>query len=549
MRILKTFIFLAITASILSSEHCVFYNSQNAPSIKLLSEVIDCYVIARYEHSFNTQGWSRLHIQTKATDDHDDQQVAYLAGYLEGFLTSDLIQNHYYNLNHSQFNGEGLPANVKQFFINQYAFMDKQYKEIIKEATSQATKEYKFWNAATANHFQYLGLVDGYNSSVKEENQIDLYNMQIISSTGDLFDLIYYQSNSFPCLTCLSPEELTMNIITNGHCSALIKLADDFSDVFFAHNSWFVYANMTRILKEYNFTLSGSKANSMIMSSYPGVLASMDDFYLTSAKLVVIETTNSVFDEQLYAHLTPSSVQTWSRAAVANRLANSPEEWVSYFEIANSGTYNCQFMVADIKRIDLENKVISDGALLVAEQIPGLILSEDVTEYLKKGYWASYNIPYIRQIWEVSGYAELLAKRPEQYTVLDYNLASRAQIFRRDSWQVKDIESMKWQIRHNDYQGDELSLNDPSLTISCRYDLAKRGACFGAYDAKVTSLKTIIESLGLKFFAVAGPTTQQPPLVWEGKACAGSPRKGLRDDYRFDWVEFETSFTNKALEE
>ena len=34
------------------------------------------------------------------------------------------------------------------------------------------------------------------------------------------------------------------------------------------------------------------------------------------------------------------------------------------------------------------------GLLWVAEQIPGLVASGDMTEQLARGYWPSYNIPY-----------------------------------------------------------------------------------------------------------------------------------------------------------
>jgi hypothetical protein len=43
-------------------------------------------------------------------------------------------------------------------------------------------------------------------------------------------------------------------------------------------------------------------------------------------------------------------------------------------------------------------KELPAGLLWVAEQIPRLIASADVTQQLARGYWPSYNIPYFQQV-------------------------------------------------------------------------------------------------------------------------------------------------------
>ena len=48
------------------------------------------------------------------------------------------------------------------------------------------------------------------------------------------------------------------------------------------------------------------------------------------------------------------------------------------------GTYNNQYMVIDLKRIRLSER-ISDGALWVVEQIPGLVEGGDQTDILRTG--------------------------------------------------------------------------------------------------------------------------------------------------------------------
>ena len=49
-----------------------------------------------------------------------------------------------------------------------------------------------------------------------------------------------------------------------------------------------------------------------------------------------------------------------------------------------TGTYNNQYMIIDLKKIELD-KTIGDGALWVVEQIPGLVQGADQTPILREG--------------------------------------------------------------------------------------------------------------------------------------------------------------------
>jgi len=86
------------------------------------------------------------------------------------------------------------------------------------------------------------------------------------------------------------------------HCSAIVKLLPDNKDVVFAHNTWDSYAGMgPRIFKQYTFPILRHGFAEMHYSTYfsssPGLLSSVDDFFVVSgfANLGVIETTNSLF--------------------------------------------------------------------------------------------------------------------------------------------------------------------------------------------------------------------------------------------------------------
>jgi hypothetical protein len=82
-------------------------------------------------------------------------------------------------------------------------------------------------------------------------------------------------------------------------------------------------------------------------SSYPGNLFSTDDWYTTSAGLAVTETTIDNHNTTLWQHVLPTSVLTWLRTMVANRLAKTGPDWAAAFALHNSGTYNNEFHVVD----------------------------------------------------------------------------------------------------------------------------------------------------------------------------------------------------------
>lgn len=66
---------------------------------------------------------------------------------------------------------------------------------------------------------------------------------------------------------------------------------------------------------------------------------SLDDFYILGSGLVMLQTTNSVFDQTLMKQVVPESLLAWQRVRIANMMADSGKTWAETFSKCNSGKY------------------------------------------------------------------------------------------------------------------------------------------------------------------------------------------------------------------
>uniref|UniRef100_A0A2D4KS15 Phospholipase B-like n=1 Tax=Micrurus paraensis TaxID=1970185 RepID=A0A2D4KS15_9SAUR len=154
-----------------------------------------------------------------------------------------------------------------------------------------------------------------------------------------------------------------------------------------------------------------------------------------------METTIGNNNNKLWKFIKPdNSVLEWLRNIVANRLARTGAEWATIFEKFNSGTYNNQWMIVDYKTFVPGMVAPQRGLLAVLEQIPGMVITADMTKLLyQEGYWASYNVPYFQDIFNTSGLPALVQKYGDWFT---YEKTPRAQIFRRNQTLIRDMDSM-----------------------------------------------------------------------------------------------------------
>ncbi|XP_078610186.1 phospholipase B-like 1 [Branchiostoma floridae x Branchiostoma japonicum] len=482
--------------------------------------------VATYDDRLTENGWGVLNVVSgfgpKKLSDND---IMYLAGYLEGVLTQERIYQHYLNLYGIFFMGksEDLVGKVKKFYTAQDTWVRAQ----VKQSTDPVMEHLSYILS------QYDGLVKGYNDNVDPPVKLDIFAFQLLNGNGDTFDIIpAVNPSSRPDFSNMSRVEIDDWVLSHSHCSALIKVLGAYENVYMSHSSWFNYAATMRIYKHYNFNIANpaTATRKMSFSSYPGYLESLDDFYLMDSGLVMLQTTNNVFNGTLYDLVKPESILAWQRVRTANMLARNGDQWGAIMNVHNSGTYNNQYMIIDLNLIEL-GKTIHDGALYVVEQIPGLVMSADQTDILRAGYWPSYNIPFYEKVYNLSGYPEFAKSQGLDYT---YQLAPRAKIFRRDAGKVKDMESMKAIMRYNDYLHDPYSKGNPCSAICCRKDLAKVGAKpDGCYDTKVSDYHM---ARNLTSFAINGPTlgTGLEPFSWSDKFKIS--HIGLPNVYNFSFV-------------
>ena len=501
---------------------------------------------ATYTPLYEEKGWDFLVLSSYdgVDDKYPDEVKNFAMGYLEGVLTYKRIYPSYYNLNnYKYYNNSGkMPDSTYEFFQKNLLFMQNM--------TSLYKDTDPYWHEVNNLYMQMRGLHEGYNLMAPESEKIDLVHFQTVVSLGDVDELANWKKEERPDFSKMTDEEYMDYFNFRSHCSAIFKVADDFSDVWFGHNTWTTFNKLIRIYKEYKYVPNPKfpvKAQTITMSSYPAAVNSQDDFYITDALLSIIETTNGVHNLTLFDLLTPESLMCWMRTMVANRLTDDGYSWTQVFSKYNSGTYNNQFQILDLKLIDTEKKTISPGAMYIVEQLPGSCDVQEVTDILKKGYWPSYNTPFIMAVREKAGTIDSIKEKPSTAVTQDYDTCVRAKIFRREQYKVNSIDTYKDLIRFNDYTEDEYSLGNPSYSIAARYDLNINATnCYGATDAKFASVNEIKTKGKKKVHIIGGPTTSHgiKPFKWSEAECKlAHPIRfkiiGQVDEYNFDWIDYE----------
>ncbi|ORC88091.1 lysosomal/endosomal membrane protein p67 [Trypanosoma theileri] len=541
-------------------------------------------------NSFSTTGWDVVHVRADEAfihlhglDNYTQRQLAYRAmGYGEGYATQKQLEATLYN---NFLGADGIAALMKEapvlveWIDTHLAFMESRVKKNNDDDIDTDNDNDDNDNDDNETYGQELqqllalmdGMVLGYNDRLPHgENKLNRSWLFYLNFQAEMGDVLTAKLSS----TALQQlRERMPRFLTDLHCSALVKVVKN--DIFFSHVTWNSFNSMLRQYKTYRV---GSRF--VTMSTYPGFIHSLDDWYMTHARLAVMETTIGVSNSSLIKeYISPETVSEFLRVMIANFLAESSPGWVHIFSRYNSGTYNNQWMILNMANVYNESGLLlPSDTFWVAEQLPGNtypvgITAADMSAHLNRyGYWASYNLPYFENVYSLSG----TGKMKEMYgDFFSYTECPRAKMFARNHSDVKNLESMKGVMRYNNYKMDPLSLIpnctgagldnhtcNPAfssmLTIASRGDLNPKGdeknygplfkyvghRDHGATDVKIASWSGMINEDADTFIAhvICGPTNdQQPTFEWSDDLFDPMPPLyGIPKVYNFPFMTFTT---------
>jgi hypothetical protein len=427
---------------------------------------------ATYRDDVATDGWGKLRVESHGG--HSLEQ-AFAAGCAQGVVMQPRMDQYWFNYRVNEYGAENPEAcDLLKHFVQ----VQLDYSRSVVNGTvpPPAGASPAFLESLAHVMAQFDGLVQGYAlSAATTQSPMSELDVYMLNAVGDLEDLNGICSGTVElgvdALQALGwPKQewdgmLRKNIpvkLRETDCSGLIRVAPDGSDLFFAQATWRGYYAMLRTYTV--FTLPYTPAEIMSFSASPGFLMSKDDFAVTggaAAGLMIMETTNSVFNRTLFSdNLTPFSILTWQRSAMAMQWATSGEQYTQIMATNQSGTYNNQWDVVDTKLFK-PGGALEDNLLWTIELVPGLSQAQDTTDVLRKqGYFPSYNIPFFQSIYDISGYPARVAKYGDDYS---YTKCPRARIFARNATVVTGRAEMHALMRYNNFQHDPLSHDDPIL--------------------------------------------------------------------------------------
>lgn len=525
-----------------------------------------------WEDTYDQTGWSVLAVHTNTAV--DDRTAAAAAGYFEGQMTALRIEQQANNMGVQTYNVSDTLKAYLAANANWVASMEKMAANL-----QSGTPERKIWYHETLLRTQLEGIYQGYLAGRGNLSKpvlptaLTFDQLLLLNLGGDLEDLGNYESQT---ATRKGVEDVTP-VLGGGRCSAVIRLTDDNSDIFVSQETWSSLNTMLRIWKMYDFPFLVDDGNSTVrvpgqrvaFASYPGVVASLDDFYVVSSGLVVQETTIGNSNPELYKQfLTPFSLFEFQRNVIANRLADTGASWGPIYLKWNSGSYNNMNMIVDYNLFNPGQASLKPETVLIVEQIPGYVVTTDVTPMLSKDrYFASYNVAFDPMIRRLSGVDDDEAKYGPLFS---YDNSPRAQIFRRDAPKVHTLDDLKQLLRSCDFKNDPLSSQLPTCAylgwknctpaftsencIATRGDLNPVNGVYPlpmyghrnhiASDAKISHFQTFNAST-VPADVICGPVGSKdnpqstPTFRWSTSDYKALPHLGHPDAFEFDWQHIQ----------
>lgn len=309
----------------------------------------------------------------------------------------------------------------------------------------------QYWYQVRLFYNQIRGIAAGFAKGAKRSRsdyEIPFEDFLLINSWSDLKDLRGYYEQFIMNGTKMAQSQEKMSIEdVRGSMLLKVQPVDGTVEFLFGHSTAGSYSTMIRILKKYRFqyhTSADEKSHKVpvtdiVFTGYPGIISSLDDFYMISGdhvRITIGGVEMKYKNETLWRVLDlENSIFLSARLMTANRLCHSGKTWARIMS-RHPDTGSKQWIVADMKRfnfVNLEEKSMlsneidindsqinktgfdSDeihlkitkyykGTFWIVDQVPGRLHAEDETEDIfREGYFVSNGFPYFDETYNLSG--------------------------------------------------------------------------------------------------------------------------------------------------
>ena len=467
----------------------------------------------------------------------------YVAGYAEGYLTHEEIENYRANSYPTlEMEGEAYPPKAFKEYVQKQL---EYFNAVLADMPTEGTPENSFWKTVNGTLNWLDGLAAGLEAATGvRTTREDVYYLQSMMDFESLE-------------AAFSPAEYQRKLALQRptHCSGFVYPAPDYKELFFSHVSWTGWEmGFNRIVKSLNLHLDllETKTQHVQYSSYPGLFFSLDDFYLIKNQdkardrddkdvprqslIAVLETTFNNFNASAGMTETianPNVTLTWMRAMLASLNTMTPRGWTEYFNRNLSATYTNNYVALDYGRfhevVDANAHTDANGLKNMLANTPDILWSIEVADQettrawdatpdlFANNYFASINSPQNLTVRTRLNYSE------DPY--YDYNKSARLATAKATlgKQSVRDLDGFKAFMRSNAFMTDPYGSqhHDPREGISSRYDLCGVqvagviGNCtrfdgsianlsgFSAVDTKIATYESAANS---SFYFLYGPT-------------------------------------------
>eukprot|EP00694_Reclinomonas_americana_P008388 EC800195.1.p1 GENE.EC800195.1~~EC800195.1.p1 ORF type:complete len:283 (+),score=76.04 EC800195.1:19-867(+) len=216
---------VVIHATCPAAEICQCTQANNVPSAVATATVSD---------DMETTGWVSLQIMTYNVTQQgvqvSDEQQSFAAGFVEACATATRIGQFVTNMRAHLFNTvDAMPSNVADYLWKNYVY-------VLRQSTLYGPSD-AFWYQAGLLLSQVRGLQQGYASVADPQSPVlslvDFLFVQAASETEDIMSHLNPQPLA-DVLSRMNEHELRDYTEVNGHCTSLIKITPDGSDLLVA---------------------------------------------------------------------------------------------------------------------------------------------------------------------------------------------------------------------------------------------------------------------------------------------------------------------------